>query len=70
LALNDYSTPQSNINVTAVMDTEGLVYFEIITKRYDQEQYINFLYRLREKIDESRVALFYDGLSVHTTKEV
>jgi hypothetical protein len=51
------------------MDLDGLVHWEITEGRYDQAAYLSFVRRMTAKLDpQDKIALLYDGLSVHTAK--
>jgi hypothetical protein len=71
LVIHDRAMPKSNINVSVAIDENGIVHHEFTEGRYDQNAYLDFLRRMRSKYDKNkRLAVFYDGLSAHTTKAV
>ena len=55
-----------NVKVCAVVDENGLVYYEIQGEHFKTEDYCLFLENLFAEIGEDRrCALFFDGLNIH-----
>ena len=62
LVLIDRTTSQGNVKVFAAMDTQRLLYYKIIKKKFDSDVSCDCLSELKEQLKKTaRCAVFYDG---------
>ena len=69
--MSDPFRGSKNVHVLAVIDNQSLVYYEIITGKYDATKYAGLLREIRDRVGENeKIAFFADGLSLHFCKEI
>lgn len=61
---------EANYSAVVAMDWRGVVHFEVFQGWLNTERYLQFLKNLKLYTLNEKIALFYDGLSVHLAKPV
>ena len=64
-----HNSLSKGLMLIAAVSTKGLIHHRLVELPLRTPAYIDFLQELQQVLESESVALFYDGLSVHTSRK-